>query len=188
VRRLGILSVTALLVLGGCSDGSPAPAPEPSRPTASGPTSATPEPSESGSAAAVDCAAVDDAGQALQDAVNSELKRLGIDRSDQRAFQVTLLVTSQQSKEYWTAVRDAVPADEADLHADADTVVAYWAALDADLDAIEVADGGEAAVQDAMDRFAEVSNAHPDTDVTPAQDRVLGAVRAACGDGGTTAP
>jgi hypothetical protein len=85
-------------------------------------------------------------------------------------------------------VRDAVPADEADLHADADTVVAYWAALDADLDAIEVADGGEAAVQDAMDRFAEVSNAHPDTDVTPAQDRVLGAVRAACGDGGTTAP
>jgi hypothetical protein len=123
----------------------------------------------------------------LTDAANAELERLGIDRSDQRAFQVQLLVTSQHAAEYWTAVRDAVPASASALRQDADTVVTYWSGIDAELDAITVPDSGEASVQAAVEQLSTVSGAHPDQTVVPAQERLTAAVDAACGTATATA-
>lgn len=129
--------------------------------------------------AAVDCAAVDSARQELTDVTNAELARLGVDRSDPRAFPVQVLVTSQQSAEYWTAVRDAIT--DAELRATADVVVAYWQPLDAELDAIEIADGSEASLQEATRRYTEVRGSAPDDEIVQTQDRLTEGIGAACG-------
>jgi hypothetical protein len=175
VRLLGI-TVVALALLAGCTGGS-------SGDATGGPTSAAPTtaPPSSPSGPAVDCAAVDAARGDLTEAANAELERLGIDRSDQRAFQIQLLVTSQQAAEYWTAVRDAVPESATELRQDADAVVAYWSAIDAELDAITVPDAGEQSVQAAVDQLSKISGAHPDETVVPAQERLTAALDSACG-------
>jgi hypothetical protein len=131
----------------------------------------------------IDCAAIEQARRELVDVSNAELERLGIDRSDPRAFRVQALVTGQQSAQYWTAVRDALPEaapDVAGLRAAAETVVAYWQPLDARLDAIEVTDGSEAAVQQATDRYVEITATSPDEAVLPAQERLTAGIDSAC--------
>lgn len=175
-----MLSVAGLVVLGGCTDGSGAPAATPSADTGSSPGSATSSPEASGPQ--VDCAGIEEARRSLTEATDAELSRLGIDRGDPRAFQVTLLVTGREAAQYWTAVRDAVPAEEAGLRADGDALVAYWSRLDPDLDAIEIADGGEGALTAAIQRFTEISAAQPDDTVGPTQERLTAAVDASCGD------
>lgn len=180
MRLLGI-SVVALALLAGCTAGS-------SGDATGGPTSAAPTTTSSASPSgpAVDCPAVDAARGDLTEAANTELERLGIDRSDQRAFQIQLLVTSQHAAEYWTAVRKAVPASASELRQDADTVVTYWSEMDAELDAIRVPDAGEPSVQAAVSQLSKVSGAHPDETVVPAQERLTAALDSACGAAGPT--
>jgi hypothetical protein len=178
MRILGVLSIAGLVVLGGCSDSSGAPAATPSADASSSPSSAA----SSASGPQVDCAGIEEARRSLTEATDAELSRLGIDRGDPRAFQVTLLVTGREAAQYWTAVRNAVPAEEAGLRADGDALVAYWSRLDPDLDAIEIADGGEGALTAAIQRFTEISAAQPDEAVGPTQERLTAAVDASCGD------
>lgn len=151
---------------------SPGPAPTNSPVTADPPGTA---------GGGVDCDAVDAARNGLTDATNAELERLQIDRSDPRAFSVQVIVASQQAFEYWSAVEQAVAGAEPQLRADAATVVAYWEPLDAELDAIELPDGGEAAVAEATQQYVELSEQYPDDAVVPAQERLTAGVDAACG-------
>lgn len=188
MRRLGLatlLGVVAAVALAGCTgDPGTAPSPGPTGPTGTAPTSETaPGPTTTTAPPAdVDCEALTAARERLTAATNAELERLGIDRSDPRAFSVQVIVTSQQAAEYWAAVRDAVGPGEAELRADADTVVAYWEPLDDDLDAISLPDAGEASIAEATQRYVEISEQHPDDQVVPAQERLTAGLDAACGE------
>jgi uncharacterized lipoprotein len=196
VARQLVLAVAALVALGACSGGKE-PAPQRSStsagttvPASTVPASTVPAstvPAGTGTTSTggtgIDCAAVEQARRELVDVSNAELERLGIDRSDPRAFRVQALVTGQQSAQYWTAVRDALPEagpELAGLRVAAETVVAHWQPLDARLDAIEIADGSEAAVKEATDRYLEITATSPDEDVLPAQERLTAGVDSAC--------
>lgn len=185
MRRLGLAALPgalAAVALAGCTGDSgtaPSPGPTgatPTSETAPSPTTTTAPPAD------VDCEALTAARDRLTDATNTELERLGIDRSDPRAFSVQVIVTSQQAAEYWAAVRDAVGPGEAELRADADAVVAYWEPLDDDLDAISLPDAGEASIAEATQRYVEISEQHPDDQVVPAQERLTAGLDAACGE------
>lgn len=192
MTRLGLVGALAVLALAACTGGSDDPVPtaptgdgassSPSETSAASPTS----PDPSGTAGSgVDCDAVDAARAGLTDATNAELERLQIDRSDPRAFSVQVIVASQQAFEYWSAVEQAVASAGPELRADAATVVGYWEPLDAELDAIELPDGSEAAVAAATQRYVELSEQYPDEEVVPAQERLTADVDAACGQAAT---
>jgi hypothetical protein len=183
-----MLSVAALALVGGCTggdgaaDAGPTPsAPAASTPATSAPATTAPSGEATGTAGQVDCAAVEQARRDLTDTTNAELERLGVDRSDPRAFSVQVLVTSQNAAEYWTAVRDALAEDATELRAAAGTVVGYWQPLDDQLDAIEIPDGSEASLKAATDAYLEISGSNPDDEVVPAQDRLTSGVDSACG-------
>lgn len=166
-----------VLLASGCTGGSPAPAQSPSSngtPSGTSTATATSEP--------FDCPAVSAAQQALHDASAQELSRLDIDRSDPRAFTVTLVVASQQAAEYWRAVESAATdALDEDQRRDLQLVTGYWGAIDAELDAIEIADSSDAAVQQAADELSDVSNRHPQADLAAAQQRLQDVLAAMCG-------
>lgn len=178
-----MLSLALVAATTGCTDDGDAPD---AGPTTTPPPATTSPPTTGATATAtgdgLDCDAVEQARQDLTDATNAELDRLGVDRSDPRAFSVQVLVTSQQAAEYWTTLRDAVPPSRTDLLADADTVVSYWEPLNEELDSITIADGDEASVQEATDRYLEISAAHPVDDVLPAQERLTAGIEEACAE------
>lgn len=184
MRPLGLVAV--LVVLAGCTDAGPEPT---TAPTATGTPTATtssPTPEETGatgeptSAGGWDCEAVEEAREELAQATNDELSRLDIDRSDPRAFGVQVLVAARRGLEYWSTVRDVIPADEAALRADADEVVRYWSSVDADLDTIDLRSGDDAALAAATQRYLEVMAEHPETVVLPVQERLTAGVESAC--------
>jgi hypothetical protein len=199
------LAVPALLagaaVLAGCSGdpgdpGDPAGSGDPTG-SAGPPSAATavPEPAptavpSTGSAgttgadpsAVADCEAVASARRVLVDATDAELSRLGVDRSAQEAFGITLVVASREAAGYWASLRDALSTAAApDLRDDAAGVAARWADLDPSLDEVEIADGGQAAVRAALTRAQILSVPALDEDVVEAQQRVQEAVDGACG-------
>ncbi|MFC5997775.1 hypothetical protein ACFP6A_03420 [Quadrisphaera sp. GCM10027208] len=181
-RRAGAAALVAgSLALAGCS-GADDPQPSPSgpsptttEPTTTGPT--TPSPVRD-----VDCAAVEEARARLEAATQAELDRLEVPRGDPRAFSIQVIVTSQEAAEYWSALQDALGPGEPELRADAETVVAYWEPLDADLEEIEIPDGTEAAITEATERYVEISEQHPDEDVVEAQERLSAGLEDACSD------
>lgn len=200
-RRTGTAALVAgSLALGGCSGADdPPPSPTDSAPTTPGPTTpAGPPPTPSGTASAtgpaptgtttpapvrdVDCAAVEEARERLEAATQAELDRLEVSRGDPRAFSIQVIVTSQEAAEYWSALQDALGPGEPELRADAETVVAYWEPLDADLEEIEIPDGSEAAITEATERYVEISEQHPDEDVVEAQERLSAGLEDACSD------
>ena len=136
-----------------------------------------------------DCAAVAAAQQALGDATTAELERLAIDRGDQRAFTVTLVVASQQAAQYWEAVRQAAqPSLEESLRRDLDLVAGYWQAIDVELDAIPITDSSDAAIQKAAADLTAVSSSHPQAELAPAQQRVQDVLADTCGTEPAPAP
>jgi len=177
-----VLVLAGGALLAGCSGDQPAPEPTPA---ASAPAeTATTDAAEAGAERAdVDCAAVEQARRDLTEATNAELDRLGVDRGDPRAFSIQVIVTSQHAAEYWSAMQEAVGAGEAELQQAAETVVGYWAPLDADLDGIELPDAGDAAITEATNQYLAISEQHPDEEVVPAQERLTAGVDAACGTG-----
>jgi hypothetical protein len=201
MSRLSAAAVSAVVVLGGCSGAHDPPATD-ATPSGTG-SQATSIPVSTTETTAgnpedgngIDCAAIDMARLELTDASNAELERLGVDRSDPQAFPVQVLVTGQNAAEYWHTVRDALPAvvpgtggvpqigdgRTAELSAAADTIVGYWQPLDDQLDAIEIADGGEASVQEATRRYAEIRDSHPDEALVPAQQVLDDGIDRACG-------
>jgi hypothetical protein len=191
VRPLGLVAA-ALVVLAGCGGADdPAPPPGPTagaETTEPATTSPTTTAAPTGTATAGgpdtgwDCAAVEQARQDLAAATNEALERVGIDRSDPRAFSVQVLVTAKRGDEYWTTVRDAIPPEETGLLADAATVVSYWSSVNEELDAVDVPSGDPAALQQATDRYLEVMAEHPEVEVLPVQERLTAGVDAACAD------
>lgn len=144
--------------------------------------SSSPSESASGTSGPFDCGAVAAAQQDLNDASGEELSRLGIDRTDARAFTVTLVVASRQAAEYWSAVSNAAtpeldPAQRRDL----ELVSGYWGAIDAELDAIQFESSSPAAVQQAADELSRISREHPQRDLAPAQQRLQDQLSATCG-------
>ena len=186
MRPLGLVAV--LVVLTACTDAGSGPEPtaaptgtRTATATTSSPTpDATGATGESTSAGGWDCEAVEEAREDLAQATNDELSRLEIDRSDPRAFGVQVLVAAQRGLEYWSMIRDAIPADEAALRADADEVVQYWSSVDADLDTIDVRSGDDAALAAATQHYLEVMAEHPETVVLPVQERLTAGVESAC--------
>ena len=192
MRPLGLVAA-ALVVLAGCGradDTVPPPAPttgaETTEPTTTPETTAaatgTGTATAGGPATGWDCAAVEQARQDLAAATNEALERVGIDRSDPRAFSVQVLVTAKRGDEYWTTVRDAIPPEETELLADAETVVSYWSSVNEELAAVDVPSGDPAALQQATDRYLEVMAEHPEAEVLPVQERLTAGVDAACAD------
>lgn len=165
----------------GPDDGPATPGLSPAPGTAGG-TDGTPTLSADGS---VDCSAVATARDDLLAATDAELARLDIDRSDQEAFGITLLVATRQAPRYWAAVRDAVTPDADErLRAEVADVASHWEALADDLTDVEVADGSAAAVQRALDEVDGVRDALPAERVEAlqaAQERTQAAVDRACG-------
>lgn len=144
--------------------------------------SSSPSDSVSGTGGPFDCAAVAVAQKDLNDASREELSRLGIDRTDARAFPVTLVVASQHAAEYWRAVNDAAtpeldPAQRKDL----ELVSGYWGAIDAELDAIEFENSSQPALQHAADELTAISQEHPQRELGPAQQRLQDLLSATCG-------
>lgn len=164
--------------LGGCS-GDPQPQGPTPEPSPAPPATSPVTPAE---ALSFDCDAVAAARQSLGDASTAELERLGIDRSAPEAFSVVLLTTSQGAAEYWAAIFAATePVATDELRSDVQAVAGYWAGLDEQLDAIEVADSSPAAVQAAADELATISQSQPDEALTAAQQRVQDELAATCG-------
>lgn len=136
-----------------------------------------------------DCAAVAAAQQELGDATADELERLGIDRGDPRAFTVTLIVASQQAAQYWADVAEAArPSLDDGLSRDVELVAGYWSAIDGELDALQVTDSSEAAIQQAATDLAAISSRHPQADLAPAQQRVQDVLADTCGTEPAPAP
>ena len=186
MRPLGLVAV--LVLLAGCTDAGGGPEPTTASPVTGTPaaTTSSPTPRETGatgdptSAGGWDCEAVEEAREDLAAATNDELSRLDIDRSDPRAFGVQVLVAAQRGLEYWSMIRDAIPADEAALRADAEEVVQYWSSVDADLDTLAVRSGDDAALAAATRDYLEVMAEHPETAVLPVQERLTAGVESAC--------
>lgn len=186
-RRTGTAALVAgSLALAGCS-GADDPQPSPSGPSPTTTEPTTTEPTTTGPTTPspvrdVDCAAVEEARARLEAATQAELDRLEVPRGDPRAFSIQVIVTSQEAAEYWSALQDALGPGEPELRADAETVVAYWEPLDADLEEIEIPDGTEAAITEATERYVEISEQHPDEDVVEAQERLSAGLEDACSD------
>jgi hypothetical protein len=129
-----------------------------------------------------DCTAVAAAQKDLNDASGEELSRLGIDRTDARAFTVTLVVASQHAAEYWSAVsKAATPELDPAQRKDLELVTGYWGAIDAELDAIEFENSSQAALQHAADELTAISQEHPQRELAPAQQRLQDVLFSACG-------
>ncbi|NAZ81421.1 hypothetical protein GTR02_06285 [Kineococcus sp. R8] len=181
-------TVVALAALvAGCSGDEPeaAPATTTTTPPASAVTSAAGTVSPTTTAPAFDCGAVDTARTALDDAYARELDRLDVDRGDPRAQSVYALVTTAQGPAYYTAVLAAAPAD---LRADAQVVLDYYERLSQQVGVLDVADGSERALADAVDRLDDATLALDPSpaatagasDVVVAQERLEAGVERSC--------
>ncbi|NAZ76560.1 hypothetical protein GTQ99_14205 [Kineococcus sp. T13] len=179
------LAVGLAALLAGCG-GEEAPDPSPTttttRPTgtATSSPSATASPSPTGPG--FDCASVDAAQGALDDAFAAELDRLDIGRGDPRAQSVYVLVTTSEGPAYYAAVLAAAPPEQA---ADAQLVLDYYQRLAARAGALDAGDGSTEDLLTAMDRLDEAAaavGADPaaGTRVVDAQERLQAAVEAAC--------
>lgn len=192
--RMAFVLAAGPVLLGGCaSDGQQgAPAPETTQsPSLSsggtsepaGDTTSTPGSTDSSTGTSdvspIDCGRVQEAFTALDAEIVAELDRLEIDRNSEEAFSVTLIVTSQQAEDYWMAIGEVVPPE---FEQDTLQVVAYWESLADRTAAIEIADGSQASVRQAVQELSDATEGLDDPELVGLQEQINGAIAQTCGD------
>lgn len=176
-----------LFALVAACGGDDAPDPSPTTTTTSPTASPTTTPSEASDSPTAtgpvfDCAPVQAAQQALDEAYGTELDELGIRRGDPRAQSVFTIVTTNQGPTYYAAVLAAAPPESSQ---DAQLVLDYYQRLSAQTGVVDPGTGSAEDLSTAMNALDDAGLAvNPDladaTAVVDAQERLQAAVEAAC--------
>ncbi len=183
----------AAVLLAGCGEAQtpdPSPTTTTTTPTATpttSPAETTGTPTSSGPG--FDCATVQAAQKALDDAYAAELDELGIRRGDPRAQSVFTIVTTNEGPTYSAAVLAAAPPEQTP---DAQFVLDYYQRLAARAGTLDTGTGSAedlAAAMTALDDATLVVNPDPATatQVIEAQERLQAAVERDCSNTTATA-
>ena len=140
--------------------------------------------SDGGTSAAVDCARVEEAKEALDEAIEAEMDRLGVGAGDPRAPSVSAIATTLHGKDYQAAL---VEATSGATRADAERVLGYYEHLAVAVGDIDLHSGSATDLGLALQRI-DAASAAQDPAVLEAQQRVQAGIEAACTDGATTSP
>lgn len=187
VLTTALAAAAAVGACGGGDGGEPDPAPTTTT-VEPAPVSTTSSPSATSSGPVFDCASVEAAQKALDDAYASELDRLGIKRGDPRAQSVFTIVTTNEGPEYYAAVLAAAPPDAT---ADAQVVLDYYTQLATRAGTLDVGTGSAedlGRAMDALDAAGAAVNPDPSaaTSVVQAQERLQADVDRECSGAATS--